>query len=115
MRPAMGPAGRWVCGVRMSARGLRWDPRVGGGVRKPCWLGSPRAAYERKRGPRGGCAGSAGGFVHLMHGMHPPLLQLGLVQLQLGLILVAIYSRRVATRSLVAIGSCPIAIESDSL
>jgi hypothetical protein len=47
--------------------------------------------------------------------MHQPLLQLGLVQLQLGLILVAIYSRRVAIRSLVTIGSCPIATESDSL
>jgi hypothetical protein len=35
--------------------------------------------------------------------------------LQLGLILVAIYSRRVAIRSLVAVGSCPIATESDSL
>jgi hypothetical protein len=35
--------------------------------------------------------------------------------LQMGLILVAICSRRVATRSLVAIGSCPIAAESDSL
>jgi hypothetical protein len=43
------------------------------------------------------------------------LLQLGLVQLQLELILVTICSRRVATRSLVAIGSCPIATESDLL
>jgi hypothetical protein len=42
-------------------------------------------------------------------------IQLGLVQLQLGLILVAICSRRVAIRSLVAIGLCPIAAESDSL
>jgi hypothetical protein len=54
--------------------------------------------------------------------MHRPLLQLGFVQLQLGLILIAIYSRRVAIyprrvaiRSLVAIGSFPIATESDSL
>jgi hypothetical protein len=47
--------------------------------------------------------------------MHPLLLQLSLVQLQLGLILVAICSRQVATRSLLAIGLCPIATESDSL
>jgi hypothetical protein len=47
--------------------------------------------------------------------MHAPLLQLGLVRLQPGLILVAICSRRVATRSLDAIGSCPIATESNSL
>jgi hypothetical protein len=45
----------------------------------------------------------------------PTLLQLGLVQLQLEFILVAICSRRVATRSLVATGLCPIAMESDFL
>jgi hypothetical protein len=50
-----------------------------------------------------------GAFSHSVLRMHPPLLQLDLVQLQLGLILVAICSCRVATRSLVAIGSHVIA------